>query len=59
MNFKMGRINVKQASRPDMEERAFLRAQGYNPGKFLRLSKTAEGYEFLEIKTGKILPIRR
>lgn len=55
----MGRINAKQVSSPNMEERTFLRAQGFNPRRFLKLSKTAEGYEFLEIKTGKILPLRR
>ncbi|PRR70881.1 DUF6906 family protein [Clostridium thermopalmarium] len=41
------------------EERAFLRSQGYTPRYFLLLKKTAEGYEFLEKHTGKILAIWR
>lgn len=41
------------------EEKHFLRQQGYSPKYFLFLSKTAEGYEFLETQTGKILSLRR
>jgi hypothetical protein len=59
MSFKMGRVNAKQTSRPNKEERKFLRAQGFNPKYFLWLSTTADGYEFLEVQTGKILSIRR
>lgn len=41
------------------KERNFLREQGYNPENFMFLGKTAEGYEFLEVQTGKILSLRR
>jgi hypothetical protein len=41
------------------EEKHFLRQQGYSPKHFLLLNKNAEGYEFLETQTGKILSLRR
>jgi len=50
---------MKNGKKLTREERNFLKQQGFNPKNFLRLSKTAEGYEFLEVQTGKILSIRR
>jgi hypothetical protein len=50
---------VKGARRLSREERIFLVQQGFDPRYFLRLSRTAEGYEFLETTSGKILSIRR
>lgn len=41
------------------EEKVFLKKQGYEPKDFLRTNKTAEGYEFVQVSTGKPLSIRR
>jgi len=51
--------NLKHGRRLTREEKVFLKKEGYNPQDFLRIKKTAEGYEFLEVQTGKILSIRR
>jgi hypothetical protein len=50
---------MQKTRRLKPEERAFLRSQGYTPKYFLLLKKTAEGYKFLEVTTGKILSLRR
>lgn len=42
-----------------MEEKALLKQQGYDHKYFLRLSKTANNFEFIEVHTGKILNVRR
>lgn len=50
---------MKTAKRLNPVERAFLRQQGFTPKYFLRLKKTAESYEFVEVTSGKILTLRR
>jgi hypothetical protein len=40
-------------------EKIFLKKEGFNPRNFLRVKKTAESYEFLEVYSGKILTLRR
>jgi hypothetical protein len=42
-----------------LKEKIFLKEQGFNPNDFLRTKITAEGYEFIQVSTGKILSIRR
>lgn len=39
-------------------ERHILRKLGYIPKYFLFLSRDADGYEFLEVTSGKILEVR-
>lgn len=39
-------------------EKIMLWKMGYNSSDFLRIRKTAEGYEFLQLSTGRILPVR-
>lgn len=41
------------------EEKVILKKQGYEPKDFLRTNKTADGYEFVQVSTGKPLSLRR
>ncbi|WP_163215778.1 DUF6906 family protein [Clostridium thermarum] len=50
---------MKHGRRLTMEEKKFLAKQGYEAKNFLRIKKTAEYYEFLEVYSGKILTVRR
>ncbi|MDF2883828.1 MAG: hypothetical protein K0R54_4392 [Clostridiaceae bacterium] len=47
------------ANRLKRKERELLKKLSYDPKYFVRLSKSAEAYEFLETQTGKILTVRR
>jgi hypothetical protein len=40
-------------------EKILLTKEGHNPKCFLRLMKTAEYYEFIEVSSSKILSLRR
>ncbi|HEY5524832.1 MAG TPA: hypothetical protein VIK26_05795 [Clostridium sp.] len=42
----------------NVKEKILLKAQGFNPKKFLRVYKDCESYTFLEVKTGKKLVMR-
>ncbi|MCM0648678.1 hypothetical protein NBE98_09855 [Clostridium swellfunianum] len=50
---------MKNGKKPSMEEKKFLTKQGLDPDDYLRTKKTAEGYEFYRISTGKLITIRR
>ena len=50
---------MHHAHRLTRKEKILLSKQGYDPKYFLRLSKTADNYEFIETQTGKILNVRR
>lgn len=41
------------------KEKILLTKESYDPKHFLRLSKTADNYEFIEVTSGKILNVRR
>lgn len=50
---------MKRGRRLTRSEKILLSKEGYNPKNFLRLMKTAEYCEFVEVATGKILTLRR
>lgn len=49
---------MKRVRRLTRREKIMLDKLGYNPKEFLRLSKSAQGFIFLERSTGKTLPVR-
>lgn len=61
MNYKTVQkyLNHSKCRKLTREEKVLLKKQGYEPKDFLRTNKTAEGYEFVQVSTGKPLNIRR
>ncbi|KZL94328.1 DUF6906 family protein [Clostridium magnum] len=50
---------MKRPRRLTRAEKILLTKEGHNPKYFLRLMRTAEYYEFIEVSSGKILTLRR
>jgi hypothetical protein len=58
MGTSKGGMIMKNVDYLRVKDKEILKKLGYNPKEFLRLKNNAEGFEYLQIKTGKILSIR-
>ncbi|WP_193708380.1 DUF6906 family protein [Alkalibaculum sporogenes] len=49
---------MKHGKKLTLKEKELLKEKGYDPAKFLRIKRTTEKLEFLNIDTKQILPVR-